>query len=282
MFSSLLALHRVIHKAVPLLLSTFLICACAKQDPLSTLQKDRVQDTLVSAGRVYNAALSNIQSPSQSRESTMNTSDSVLKQMTKTLQDHIKGRDCRLRYSPPDTYSIDNVQGIRRTFVLMKLWGENKYCPINLDFKVSTLLEPSIGRWAISYDYSYSVSDDTYRGLNDIDAIELHGGTSLNGIGTGDVRSETNFKGNLHSQSIGNIDIESFGELKGDDSDSLSGSTTFTFSYSDFSAEFVKSFDNGNTSFTINQEPVDVRGFSRYFSQGGDPFIYFSNTSLIQ
>jgi hypothetical protein len=281
--SSLLALHRVFNLAVPFAVSVFLICSCAKQDALSIVQKNQIQLTLSSAGLAYNAALANIQSPSQSRESSSTDGSIVtLKKMTKSLQDRIKARDCRLRYIAPDSYSAESVQSIRRTFVLLKLWGDSRYCPVSIDFKIGTLLEPSIGRWAVSYDYSYSVSDSSYRTLNDIDSIDLHGGTSLNGIGTSQVRSETDFKGTLHSQTLGDITIESYGKLTGNDADSLNGENTLVFNYSDFTAEFTKTFDHGNISFMVNQESVDESTFNQYFTQGGDPFVFAINTNLIR
>ncbi len=279
--SSLAALHRAFKQAVSFFVSAFLICACAKQDPLTSVQKNQIQGTLSSAGIAYNAALANIQSPSQSLGSSADASNSALKQMTQALQDHIKAGDCHLRYIAPDSYMMETIQGIRRTFVLLKLWGDSQSCPITLDFRIGTLAEPSIGRWAVAYDYSYSINDPSYRALNDIDAIELHGGTSLNGIGSTQVRSETDFKGSFHSQAAGDVDIEAYGKLTGSDSDSLTGAITLDFTYADFMAEFTELFDNGKPSFTINQEPVDASAFNQYFSQGGDPFIYVSNTGLI-
>ncbi len=283
--SLLLASHRVTRKCLLFLLIASIFSACAKQETLSDSQKDQILDTLQSAGRAYNAARANLQSPSGAHSpASGNVSDPLLRQMIDSLRKSIKARDCRIRMVAPDSYHdlsiIESILGIKRTFILLRVWGE-KYCPITLDFKINTLLEPSLGRWAISYDYSYLVTNPSFKELNDVDAIELHGGVSLNGINTQQVRSETDLNGTIHSQAAGDIRLESYGKLEGASTELFSGETVWKLSYADFAAEFTRTYDNGQISFTINQEASTASDFDQLFAQGGDPFIYGANTSLV-
>jgi hypothetical protein len=272
------------------LLILALLSSCAKQQTLSDTQKQQILDTLDSSGRGYNAALLTTGSPSRVAFSfarlvslsgkRIDTSQPSLRQMSNFLRDKIKARDCRVRLISPTSYSIEAVQGIKRTFALLRVWGE-KDCPIGLDFRITTLLEPAIGRFAISYDYSYSTSDPSYAQLNDVDAVELHGGVSTNGLGTSAVRTETDLKGSIHSQSLGTVQISAFGKLDGPDLDVLTGNTIWSYSYSDFEADFYKKYQDGKISYSINDEDISSSDFDQYFSLGGDPFLYSSNSSLV-
>ncbi|MFL5813016.1 MAG: hypothetical protein ACJ763_05515 [Bdellovibrionia bacterium] len=266
------------------------LASCAKQQPLSESQKKLIFDTLESSGDAYNAVIANAATSSSHASSPaalvtlsgkrIDSSKPAFRQMSGVLRDKIKARDCRVRLVAPNSYWTESAQGIKRTFALLRVWGE-KYCPINLDFKISTLLEPAIGRWAVSYDYSYQVIDSSYAKLNDVDAIELHGGVSINGMNSSSVRSETDLKGTIHTQSSGTINIASAGKLDGRDPDLLSGETVWKFSYADFEANFHKKYDNGNISYEINDEASSSEDFERYFSLGGDPFLYSSNAELV-
>jgi hypothetical protein len=276
--------HFIILMALPVLAS------CAKQQPLSDSQKKLIFDTLESSGDAYNAVIANAATPSSHAGSSsapatltgkrIDSSKPAFQQMSRVLRDKIKARDCRVRLIAPNSYWTKSAQGIKRTFALLHVWGD-KYCPINLDFKISTLLEPAIGRWAVSYDYSYQVLDSAYARLNDVVAIELHGGISINGMNSSSVRSETDLKGSIHAQSSGTINIASSGKLDGNDPDLLSGETVWKFSYSDFEANFLKKYDHGNISYEINDEAASAADFERYFSLGGDPFLYSSNADLV-
>jgi hypothetical protein len=268
------------------LMALFCLSACAKQQLLSDSQKKQIFDTLESSGDAYNAVVANATTPSHaSSPSTLSgkridNSKPTFRQMSGVLRDKIKTRDCHVRLISPNSYWIESAQGIKRTFALLRVWGE-KYCPINLDFKISTLLEPAIGRWAVSYDYSYQVIDPSYAKLNDVDAIELHGGISTNGLNSGSIRSETDLKGSIHTQSTGTINITAYGKQNGEDLDLLSGETVWKFTYSDFEASFHKKYDNGSISYAINDEASSSSDFERYFGLGGDPFLYSSNADLV-
>jgi hypothetical protein len=263
----------------PFLSFSLILCSCAKDHPLSDSQKNEIQATLQAAGRAYSAV-----QHSAVVSSPVPSSDPALLPLIKILRDKVKVRDCRVRLVAPNAFQTtdfsDETQGIKRTFMLLRMWGEQD-CPLSLDFKIGTLLEPSIGRWAVSYDYSYLVTDASYRSLNDVDAIELHGGTSVNGLNSSQVRSETDLTGSIHSQSSGTIRLSSSGKLDGSVPELLNGDLTWTFDFDGFSAQFIRSLSNGAASFSINQESVDSTEFNRYFSLGGDPFRYGSNTDLV-
>jgi hypothetical protein len=266
-------------------LTVLLLCSCAKEKSLSSVQKDQILGSLQSSGRAYNAARRNISITSDQDWAiaslpSIDESDPTLSQMAHVLKDRIKSRICRIRLVAPNNFRSENIQGIKRTFMLLNVWGDPE-CPIQLQFKITTLLEPSIGRRAISYDYSYQVSDPSYRKLNDVDSIELHGGMSFNGLHTSHVLSETDFEGSIHSQANGKIQIQFSGKLEGPHPDFMNGETTWAFSYPDFTAEFRKKYDNGNSSLFINQESVAAVDFENYFSTGGDPFHYGYRLDLI-
>jgi len=276
---ALIRLTRCIDKRlISVLLTALFLCSCAKDNPLSDSQKDQILETMQSAGRAYNAARANINASATHK--SIDLTDPILRQMVIAVRDRIKARDCRIRIVTPSSYRTDSSQSVKRTFMVLLVWGKED-CPINLDFKITTLLEPSLGRWAVSYDYSYLVTDSSYRKFNDVDAIELHGGISINGMNTGHIRSEIDMKGTIHSLASGTVGVESSGELEGANTDVLSGESLWKFNYTDFVAEFRRKYDNGQLSFSINHEDVSSDDFSKYFTSGGDPFTYGSDSSLV-
>jgi hypothetical protein len=266
---------------------------CAKEDALSDQQKDQLVRTFDSAGKAYNAGRSSAASASSNKTGKIDAIP-VVKRMSNLLNDKIKSKACRMRFIAPHSYSLAysprfsllgllfnrDYPGTKRIFAAVRIWGEQD-CPINLDFRIGTLSEPSIGRFAISYDYSYFVSDDDYRSLNDVDAMELHGGISTNGLNLDQAWRETDLQGSMHSQSTGDISISASGQLSGPDQNSLSGNVFWTFGYPGFSAEFKESYDTGSISYSLNDESISRDDFNRFFSRGGEPLLFSSDPDQV-
>jgi hypothetical protein len=198
--------------------------------------------------------------------------------MTSKLQDAQTRGDCSISKSGLDGVNTGDIGSASNVNGTISVSGDK--CPVTFSMNVQTDMSGGTGG-SMSFTVSYSVKDDDYRKLNDVDSMNLKVSMSAN-AGGDSASINVSIDGSVHSQKYGDVKLSGGGSgnfSANRDSDGQahpSGSLEFKFTeaFSDFSVEFGVKADAGDSgqmqvSYQINGNDVSKDEFASYAGELG-------------
>lgn len=198
-------------------------------------------------------------------ERTISNSDSDLNdaqaRMTSRVQEALDDGDCKLSKSGLDGVTDGQVNpNISGT---LEVSGSK--CPVSFSMSVSSNVNAGSSA-AVSFSIAYSVKDETYRAMNDVDSVTLSFDLSAS-AGSDSVSINANIDGTTHSQKYGDVKLSGKG-TGGGSRDGGSFEFNIKESFPDFTVDFGIKVEGGSggssTSYSVNGNDVSKEEFESY------------------
>ncbi|MGE0616950.1 MAG: hypothetical protein AB7P04_15065, partial [Bacteriovoracia bacterium] len=245
---------------------------CSKQTPLTDAQKQVVSGTMTSVERGRKSSVNGAKNtpaatPNASQDAT--PSDDPQTKMDEFLAKSRADQQCdEIDFQVKNSSSSASSMGMN-----LKVKFGGKSCPVSMDWAldINGKANGDGGSADIAFRCNYSVKDEEFRKLNDVDSIALSGTGKAEGKGDS-AKMNLEAKGTIHSQTKGNLNVE----LKvnaSQNGNSVEVENIVSLKYPDFTAELKTKTNGKETEYFVNDEKVTEQEFQRIARGGAAGFM---------